>query len=413
MHAPISFPPPLAAVTAAFPAGTVYMAGGYVRDALLGRHSSDIDCAVTLPPAEIGRHLRAAGAVFTEERGGHGAFSLRCGAYDIQLTATRRDIRCDGRRAVTRFTPSLAADACRRDFTVNALYAGENGKIYDFTGAETDLSAKRLRFIGDPLVRCREDLLRVWRYYRFRATLPGGFRGETETARACARFSGRAAARLPAERIATETRRIYAGAFYAEALSELSAFADTKARDAAALPEGIDAKEIQAIASALRTGAAATEAEEDAILRIAALAAACGGEEAYLNNAASRLCLTKAEKTRLRALLQARAGIATHGAAALAEIYDLHGEEAAKQAAALYAAADNTDIRARALSLHEDIARMRLHYGAFPVKAADLAGTVAPGPDTGAALKTLRARWRSSLFTADKTALTDSIKSRL
>ena len=71
-------------------------------------------------------------------------------------------------------------DAVRRDFTVNALYYDDrDGSVLDFTGGMADLDAGRIRAIGDPAVRYREDPVRMLRAVRFAAKL--GFQIEART----------------------------------------------------------------------------------------------------------------------------------------------------------------------------------------------------------------------------------------
>src|SRR6202000_1740759 len=75
----------------------------------------------------------------------------------------------DGRRAVVAFTKDWAEDAQRRDFTMNALYVGADGEVFDSVGGVADLQAGRVRFVGDPATRIKEDFLRILRLFRFHA----------------------------------------------------------------------------------------------------------------------------------------------------------------------------------------------------------------------------------------------------
>ena len=60
-------------------------------------------------------------------------------------------------------------DAERRDFTINALSATADGRIYDYVGGVADIAARRVRFIGEPATRIAEDYLRILRFFRFHA----------------------------------------------------------------------------------------------------------------------------------------------------------------------------------------------------------------------------------------------------
>ena len=67
------------------------------------------------------------------------------------------------------FTTDWREDAQRRDFTMNALYADEDGTVFDHFGGIADLAAGRVRFVGDAATRIREDYLRILRLFRFHA----------------------------------------------------------------------------------------------------------------------------------------------------------------------------------------------------------------------------------------------------
>ena len=83
------------------------------------------------------------------------------------MTTLRADVETDGRRAKVRFGRDWKADAERRDFTINALYAEADGTVVDLVGGLADLESRTLRFIGDPEERIREDFLRILRFFRF------------------------------------------------------------------------------------------------------------------------------------------------------------------------------------------------------------------------------------------------------
>lgn len=87
--------------------------------------------------------------------------------YQVNLTRLRYDATCDGRQADVIFVDTLQEDIWRRDFTVNTLYADEEGQVVDFLDGVQDLEKKIVRFIGDPEARIKEDLLRILRYVRF------------------------------------------------------------------------------------------------------------------------------------------------------------------------------------------------------------------------------------------------------
>ena len=143
--------------------------GGAVRDGLLGRKVSDIDVATPAMPEEVVRAVEAAGLKAIPTGIGHGTVTAMVGRQPFEVTTLRRDVETDGRHAVVAFTDDWQADAARRDFTMNALYADRDGAITDFFGGEADARAGHVRFIGDPVQRIEEDALRILRFFRFHA----------------------------------------------------------------------------------------------------------------------------------------------------------------------------------------------------------------------------------------------------
>src|SRR5579859_1790498 len=143
--------------------------GGAVRDGLLGRKVSDIDVATPAMPGDVIRAVEAAGLKAIPTGIAHGTVTAVVGRQPFEVTTLRRDVETDGRHAVVAFTDDWRADAARRDFTMNALYADRDGRITDFFGGEADARAGRVRFIGDPGERIAEDALRILRFFRFHA----------------------------------------------------------------------------------------------------------------------------------------------------------------------------------------------------------------------------------------------------
>jgi len=154
------------------PAGDTRFVGGCVRDTLLGLglEVNDVDLATRLRPEEVTRRLEAAGIKAVPTGIAHGTVTAVLNGRPIEVTTLRRDVATDGRRATIAYTRDWREDAARRDFTINALSADpETGEIFDYFGGVADLEARRVRFIGDPLVRIAEDHLRILRFFRFHA----------------------------------------------------------------------------------------------------------------------------------------------------------------------------------------------------------------------------------------------------
>ena len=99
----------------------------------------------------------------------HGTITAVCDGLVAEVTSLRQDVSTDGRRATVAFTQDWALDAMRRDFTINALYLSNDRTLYDYVGGRRDLSARRVRFIGNADDRIKEDYLRILRFFRFSA----------------------------------------------------------------------------------------------------------------------------------------------------------------------------------------------------------------------------------------------------
>jgi poly(A) polymerase len=156
-------------VTALGPGNARYV-GGAVRDTLLGLEVKDIDLATPLVPDEVIARLDAAKIKTIPTGIAHGTLTALIGKSTVEITTLRRDVTTDGRRATIAFAEDWREDAARRDFTINALYADPaTGEIFDWFGGLDDLAARKVRFIGDPAERIREDHLRILRYFRFQA----------------------------------------------------------------------------------------------------------------------------------------------------------------------------------------------------------------------------------------------------
>ncbi|MDE2445357.1 MAG: CCA tRNA nucleotidyltransferase [Alphaproteobacteria bacterium] len=154
--------------------GEVRVAGGAVRNALLGVAIADIDLATTLLPNAVMTVCKAAGIRVHPTGIDHGTVTVVAEGLPFEVTTLRRDVETDGRRAVVAFTDDWRQDALRRDFTINAMYCDGNGKIYDYTTGYQDILRRRVRFVGDAERRISEDYLRILRFFRFHAAYGQG-----------------------------------------------------------------------------------------------------------------------------------------------------------------------------------------------------------------------------------------------
>ena len=182
--------PELAELIAALGSGNARYVGGAVRDTLLGIEVKDIDIATVLLPAVVMDRLAAKGIRAIPTGIEHGTVTAVLPGGPVEITTLRHDVSTDGRRATVAFATDWREDAARRDFTINALYVdADTNEIFDYFGGLADLSARRVRFIGDARQRIREDHLRILRYFRFQARF-GSEPADAEAESACAELAG-------------------------------------------------------------------------------------------------------------------------------------------------------------------------------------------------------------------------------
>ena len=148
--------------------------GGAVRNALLRRPVTEVDCTTTMLPDAIAERAKKAGFKAVPTGIDHGTITVIVDGEPFEVTTLREDVETDGRHAVVHFGRDFGLDARRRDFTINALSLGFDGQLYDYTDGVSDLASRRVRFIGDAHTRIREDYLRIMRFFRFHAEYAEG-----------------------------------------------------------------------------------------------------------------------------------------------------------------------------------------------------------------------------------------------
>lgn len=186
--------------------GQVRFVGGCVRDALLGREVKDIDIATPDPPDVVMRRLERAGIRVVPTGIDHGTVTAVVRGKHFEITTLRHDIETFGRHARVAFTDDWDADAARRDFTINAISAEPDGTLHDPFGGLDDLRAGRVRFVGEPEARIREDVLRLLRFFRFQAWYGEGA-PDPDALAACSRLANLLPT-LSGERVASEFKRL-------------------------------------------------------------------------------------------------------------------------------------------------------------------------------------------------------------
>ncbi|MGR3821114.1 MAG: CCA tRNA nucleotidyltransferase [Salipiger marinus] len=355
-----------------------FVVGGCVRNALMGVAVGDVDIATAAPPDRVMELAQEAGLKAIPTGIDHGTVTVVADGIGHEITTFRADTETDGRRAVVRFSSSLAEDAARRDFTMNALYADARGQVADPLGGLPDLEARRVRFIGAPLDRIREDYLRILRYFRFAAWYGDPDQGfDADALDGIARgLDG--LAQLSRERVGQELLRLLAAP---DPLAAVSVMAQTGVL-AQVLPGGSAPSLGPLLAEEARLGLA-----PDALRRLAVL----GVDSPDLR-------LSRAQATRL-ALLQRLTGSAERAA----ELGWRHGRDIARDVLAL-----------RAASLQQPVSEADLRaadLGAaakFPLTARDLMPRL-QGAALGAALRAAEARWIASGFSLTRAQLLDDL----
>jgi len=365
----------LAALVEALGAENARWVGGAVRDGLLGIEAHDIDCATTLLPEAVIAACAEANIRTVPTGIEHGTVTAILPDNDgsvrtIEVTTLRRDVATDGRRATIAYASEWQEDAARRDFTINALYAHpETLEIFDYFGGLEDLSARRVRFIGEPSERIAEDHLRILRYYRFQARF--GARLDPAAEEACAQLAPMLKG-LSRERIADELLKLLALPDPAPTVRRMF----ERGVLGQILPETCHAQ-----IAALERLIAAENAQEIAPVALRRLAALLPPSSDVAETVAARLRLSKNQRARL------------------VSASDRHQP-------------DTADPRALAYRISRDYAVDRLLLlGApaheiigwdppdFPLKGgAIVARGVAAGPDIARILQEIERRWVSEGF---------------
>ena len=371
--------------------------GGALRNTLMGLPVGDIDFAATALPADIMRLAAQAGLKPVPTGMDYGTITVVAAGVPYEVTTLRRDVETHGRHARVAFTRDWAADAARRDFTINALYAAADGRVIDPLGGLGDLRARRVRFINSARDRIREDYLRILRFFRFTADYSGG-PPDPEGLAAC--ITERAGlAQLSAERIRTEMLRIVVTR---EPMAAIMPMAETGLLTS--LLGGVVYPRHFARAVTLETAFGAAPVP---MRRLAALAVRIEEDAIRLR---TRLRLSKAEGVRLEAMAKRVPAISRDldEARAREALYGLGPETFGDRVLVGWAksADSETDEAWRRLYRLPE----RWTAPRFVLKGQDLiARGFKPGPDVGAVLQDLEAKWIASDFTLSREQLLGSI----
>lgn len=150
----------------------IRIAGGAVRDLILGKTPKDVDFATTATPDQMKEMFNSEEVRMINEKGEkHGTITARINNENFEITTLRIDVTTDGRHAEVQFTTDWELDANRRDLTINSMFLDRNGTIYDYFNGYEDLKKRRVVFVGNASKRIQEDYLRILRYFRFYARI--------------------------------------------------------------------------------------------------------------------------------------------------------------------------------------------------------------------------------------------------
>lgn len=203
-----------------------YLVGGGVRDLSLNRDPKDFDVATDATPEQVKALFRNCRLIGRRFRLAHVHF----GPEIIEVATFRALTPSDGEQNNDRVMEDgmilrdnvygdIEEDALRRDFTVNALYYNiADFSIVDYAGGMADLEARRLRLIGEPEVRYREDPVRMLRAVRFAAKL--GFVIDAATADPIPKMAD-LLADIPPARLFDEVLKLFMGGQGAETIDAL------------------------------------------------------------------------------------------------------------------------------------------------------------------------------------------------
>jgi poly(A) polymerase len=257
--------------------------GGAVRNTLLGVPTSDIDLATTLLPEAVMARTKATGLKVVPTGITHGTVTVVVAHAPFEVTTLRRDIATDGRHATVAFSRSFEDDALRRDFTINQLSLAGDGVVHDYAGGLADLSARKVRFIGDPRLRIGEDFLRIMRFFRFHAEYGTGPLDAAGLSACIALTSGMA--RLSAERVRAELLKLLGARGAREVVP------DFVGSGVWGQSTGGHAADLEAFDYAITAFP-----DSDAVARLAALGVRTAGDPGLLDE---HFRLSRAERTRL------------------------------------------------------------------------------------------------------------------
>ena len=347
---------------------------------------AEVDVATTAVPEEVIKRVTAAGFKHVPTGIEHGTVTVIIDKHPFEVTTLRKDVETYGRHAKVEFGRDWKADAERRDFTINALSAGRDGTVFDYTGGLEDLAHRRVRFIGDPGRRIAEDYLRILRFFRFHAAY--GTSEHPDPAGLVACIQGR-------ERVRMEMMKLVVAPHAVPALISMT--------DAGLLLRVLGGVSYLGSFENMAKVEAAIGAEPNAVRRLGALAVAVpeDADRLWL-----RLRLANSEHERLASMGESWGRISPlfGERAAKALLYRLRPQQFTDRVLLGWARSQATahDAEWHALATLPQ----RWTAPVFPLKAADfMRRGVVQGPALGAAIASAEQAWIAAGFPSDQAAL--------
>lgn len=200
----------------------IRLCGGAVRDILLGKMPTDLDFATTATPDEMVEMFEKENIRLVNKGGlKHGTVTSHVDGVNFEVTTLRIDVVTDGRHADVVFTKDWKLDAGRRDLTVNSMFLGMDGTVYDYFDGYEDLKKRKVKFVGDAKLRISEDYLRILRYFRFYGCLANAPNLHDEYILKAVREKGSGLKQVSGERIWSELSKILEGTYGSELMKTI------------------------------------------------------------------------------------------------------------------------------------------------------------------------------------------------
>lgn len=386
----------------------VRFVGGCVRDSVCRRPVKDIDIATHERPERVMELLEAAQIRAIPTGIAHGTVTAVVGGAHYEITTLRQDIETFGRHARVAFTDDWVADAARRDFTMNAMFADPQGRIFDPFNGLADLAAGQVRFVGDPKTRIDEDVLRLLRFFRFFAHY-GRPPMDGAALAACRKLAHRLG-ELSGERVAGELVRLLEATDPAAVLLVMRGEGILPQ----ILPEATELGRLKMLTWLESRAMVRPSVIPDPIRRLGAMVRA---DDAGIDALGERLKLSAAQIARVKAIAQPRVTVTAEldDLAARQVLYDLGADTVRDLVLVSWA-----DRRSRVAHVNSADTARWLHLldladewrpVSLPVRGADcLELGLSRGPAIGRALAAVEAWWRAGDFQPDRAACLEQLR---